>query len=106
MIIQKENSTNKLQQCIADCRSQSNSAYMYALIDPELSKEQKPTAVLFYPKASATDRFNNSRTGSTEKMVYVTSYGWRRVRFGAVFDWKTPTFYVELSHKRFALLYT
>lgn len=95
-----------IENCIAKCRKQAKAAYELSLIDPDSSSNHKPTPILFYPREEAIDNFHNSRSGSTEKMIYVSNHGWRRVKFGAVFDWVNSHYYIQIGHKRIALIYT
>lgn len=95
-----------IENCIAECRKQAKVAYELSLVDPDFSLDRKPTPILFFPREDAIDNFHNSRSGSTEKMIYISNYGWRIVKFGAAFDWVNSHYYIEIDHKRITLIYT
>lgn len=95
--------SNKL---IIECRRQAKRAYDFALLESHSSVTPSFTPILFHSRENAVQNFHNSGRSSTERMIYVTGHGWRRVKFGAVFDWERGYFYVELNHERTAVIYT
>lgn len=94
-----------IENCIAECRKQATAEFKRSLIDPDISSDQKPTPIMFFPKENVVINFHESHKHSTEEIVYIPSHGFRRVKFGAVFDWENSHRYVEINHKRIALIY-
>lgn len=83
----------------------ASAAYLLSIVDLEISVECKPTPVLFFQNKKVALNFNNMHSDGTEKMIYITGHGWRRVKFGYVFDSQYPTYYVDINYKHTAVLF-
>jgi len=94
-----------MREIIFRSRKKCEIAFQIAMIDIEQPLTSKPIPVVFFPIKEAVDNFNNVKGSATEKMIYVTNFGWRRVHIGNVFNASTSNFFIKLGNVRTVVLF-